>query len=84
MKLTYKIGAHDLEVRKSQSERWAKDGNPMKVILQLRGRENQYEDLALEKIEEFVNSVEEFYKKDTNGKVMKQGNTFNIILYPKK
>ena len=35
-------------------------------------------------MEEFVASVENFYKKDTGGKVAKQGNTFNIILYPKK
>jgi translation initiation factor IF-3 len=84
MKLTYKIGDHDLDVRKSQAERWAKEGNPMKIMLQLRGRENQYEDLALEKIEEFIASLDGIYKKDTNGKVLKQWNTFNIILYPKK
>ena len=84
MKLTYKIGDHDLDVRKSQAERWAKEGNPMKIMLQLRGRENQYEDLALEKIEEFIASLEDVYKRDTNGKILKQWNTFNIILYPKK
>ena len=84
MKLTYKIGDHDLEVRKNQAEKWAKEGNPMKIMLQLKGRENQYEDLAIAKIEEFIASMEEFYKKDTTGKIMKQGTTFNIILYPKK
>ena len=36
MKLTYKIGDHDLEVRKNQAEKWSKEGNPMKVMLQLR------------------------------------------------
>lgn len=84
MKLTYKIGEHDLEVRKNQAEKWAKEGNPMKIILQLRGRENQYEDLALEKIEEFIARVESFYKRDDKSKLAKQGNTFNIILHPKK
>ena len=56
----------------------------MKVLLQLRGRENQYEDIALEKIQEFIASVDEFYKKDEKSKVQKQGNAFNVILYPKK
>lgn len=84
MKLTYKIGDHDLEVRKSQAEKWAKEWNPMKIMLQLRGRENQYEDIAIEKIEEFIASIEEFYKKDEKSKVAKQWTTFNIILYPKK
>lgn len=56
----------------------------MKITLQLRGRENQYEDLAVEKINEFIASLEHCYKKDAQSKVMKQGNTFNIVLYPKK
>lgn len=84
MKLTYKIGDHDLQVRRAQAEKWAKENNPMKITLQLRGRENQYEDLAIEKIEEFIASVEDFYRKDEKSKVGKQGTTFNIILYPKK
>ena len=84
MKLTYKIGDHDLDVRKSQAEKWAKEWNPMKITLQLRGRENQYEDLAIQKIEEFIASVDDFYRKDEKSKVLKQGNTFNLVLYPKK
>ena len=56
----------------------------MKNLLQLRGRENQYEDLAVEKIEEFIASVEDFYKKDDKSKLQKQGNAFNVILHPKK
>ncbi len=84
MKLTYKIGDHDLDVRRNQAERWAKEWNPMKIFLQLRGRENQYEDLAIAKIQEFVASMEEFYRKDEKSKVLKQGNTFNLVLYPKK
>lgn len=84
MKLTYKIGDHDLDVRKKQAESWAKDGHPMKIMLQLRGRENQYEDLAIEKINEFIASLEEVYKKDPASRVAKQGHAFNITLYPKK
>lgn len=84
MKLTYKIGDHDLDVRRNQAEKWAKEWNPMKIFLQLRGRENQYEDLAITKIQEFVASMEDFYRKDEKSKVLKQGNTFNLILYPKK
>lgn len=84
VKLTYKIGAHDLDVRRKQAEKWAKEGNPIKVFLQLRGRENQYEDLAIEKIEEFIVSLDDIYRRDEKAKITKQGNTFNILLYPKK
>lgn len=84
MKLTYKIWDHDLDVRRNQAEKWAKEWNPMKIFLQLRGRENQYEELAIAKIQEFVASMEDFYRKDEKSKILKQGNTFNLILYPKK
>jgi translation initiation factor IF-3 len=84
IKLTYKIGDHDLDVRRIQAEWWAKDGHPMKILLQLRGRENQYEDIAMKKIEEFIISLESVYKKDPAQKIAKQGSNFNITLYPKK
>ena len=41
----------------------------MKIVLQLRGRENQYEDLAMARIEEFIHSLESVYKKDANQKM---------------
>ena len=84
IKLTYKIGDHDMDVRRIQAEWWAKDGHPMKILLQLRGRENQYEDLAMKKIEEFMISLESTYKRDITQKIAKQGSNFNITLYPKK
>lgn len=84
IKLTYKIGDHDLDVRRIQAEGWAKEGHPMKILLQLRWRENQYEDMAMKIIEEFIHSLESVYKKDPAQKIAKQGSNFNITLYPKK
>ena len=83
-KLTYKIGDHDMEIRKIQAEKWGKEGHPLKITLQLRGRENQYEDLAIARIEEFIASLESVYKKDPGQKIGKQGSNFTTILYPKK
>lgn len=84
MKLTYKIGEHDIDIRKNQAEGWAKEWHPMRITLQLRGRENQYETLAMQKIEEFIHSLDAVYKKDPAQRIMKQGSNFNITLYPKK
>jgi translation initiation factor IF-3 len=84
MKLTYKIGDHDLDVRRKQAEKWAKEWNPMKVFLQLRGRENQYEDLAISRRSRIHRFTRGLLQKRWKSKVLKQGNTFNIILYPKK
>ncbi|MFA6090942.1 MAG: translation initiation factor IF-3 [Candidatus Gracilibacteria bacterium] len=82
IKLTYKIGDHDLEIRKNQAIKFGTAGHPLKIILSLRGRENHYETLAMDKVNEFVASLAEVYKAD--GKVMKAGNNFSILLHIKK
>ncbi len=82
IKLTYKIGDHDLEIRKIQAVKFAKEGHPLKIILSLKGRENRYEDIAMDKVNEFVTSLADVYKAD--GKVMKAGNNFSILLHLKK
>ena len=57
IKLTYKIGDHDLEIRKNQAVKFGTAGHPLKIILSLRGRENHYEALAMDKVNEFVASL---------------------------
>ncbi len=81
IKITFKIGDHDLEVKKNQAEKFAKDGHPLKVMLVLRGRENHYEDIAFQKIETFVSMLENFYKIDK--KLVKAGSNFIVMLLPK-
>jgi len=82
IRITYKIGDHDLDVKKKQVEKFAADGHPLKVSLMLRWRENHYGELALEKIEHFVKSIEEFYTP--HAPVKRAGNTFNVLLKVKK
>jgi translation initiation factor IF-3 len=48
----------------------------------LRGRENQYSEIAAEKMKNFVESLDELYKLD--GQLKKSGNTFNAMLKVKK
>ena len=82
IRLTYRIWDHDLDIRRNQSIKFAKDNHPLKVVLMLRWRENQYAVQAQQKVEEFVTSLEEFYKLDW--KVTKTWNTFSAMLHPKK
>lgn len=81
IKITFNIWDHDLEVKKNQAEKFAKDGHPLKVMLVLRGRENQYESIATQKIETFVSMLEDFYKIDK--KLVKVWNNFIVMLLPK-
>ena len=82
LRITFKIGEHDLEVRKKQAEKFAEDGHPLKISLMLRGRENHYASLAQEKMESFVKSLEEIYKLE--GTIRQMGNTFHAMLKPIK
>ncbi|NDK08292.1 translation initiation factor IF-3 [Candidatus Gracilibacteria bacterium] len=78
IKITFNISEHDLDVKRRQAQGFAKDRNPIKLILVLKGRENQYSDIAKTKITNFVKSLEEIYKMDND--IMRVGNMFTVNL----
>lgn len=82
IRITFKIGDHDLEIRKKQAEKFWEAHHPLKVTLMLKWRENHYADLANEKITSFVQSLSEIYKLEWN--IRKNGNTFIAMLKPNK
>lgn len=82
IRITFKIGEHDLEIKRKQAEKFAQDGHPLKVSLMLRGRENHYANIASEKMTHFIASLEDIYKADAP--VKQTGNVFNVMLKPKK
>ncbi len=82
LRITFKIWDHDLEVKRKQAEKFAEGWHALKISLMLRGRENHYGDLAMEKMKSFVTSLEDIYKAD--GEVRRSGNMFNVMLKPKK
>ncbi len=82
LKLTYKIGDHDIGIRREQAVKFGAAGHPLKIELRLRGRENHYAEHATAKMQEFINSLADVYKLDA--KITRAGNTFSALLYPKK
>lgn len=81
IKITFKIWDHDLKIKRDQALKFAREWHPLKVMLVLRWRENNYEDIAKMKIEQFVNSLEDFYKIDK--KLVRNWNNFIVMLLPK-
>lgn len=57
VKISPRIGQHDLEVRATQAAGFLMDNDKVKIELQLRGRENQHTDLAKENIRELVAAI---------------------------
>lgn len=82
IRITFKIGDHDLLIRKKQAEKFALAHHPLKISLMLKGRENHYSELAAEKIKTFVESLQDFYKLEWE--IRKNGNTFIAMLKTNK
>lgn len=78
IRITFKIWEHDLKIRKQQAEKFWKSSHPLKVTLMLKWRENQYVDIAAEKMKSFVESLSEVYKLESD--IKKNWNTFIAML----
>ncbi|MDD3302320.1 MAG: translation initiation factor IF-3 [Candidatus Gracilibacteria bacterium] len=82
VRITFNISEHDLDVKRKQAFSFAKDGNPIKLVLVMKGRENQYGEIARTKILNFITSLEAYYKLDNN--VSRVGNMLSANLKPIK
>lgn len=80
LRLSPRVGKHDLEVRKTQSLKFLKEGHKVKIEMMLRGRELAHVDLARKLIDEFIKSLGENIKIEQP--LSKQGNKFNLIISP--
>lgn len=81
LRITFKIGEHDLDIRKKQAEKFCAWHHPLRITLMLKGRENQYGDLAMEKMKTFIESLSEIYKLEWQ--IKRGGNIFSAMLKPK-
>jgi translation initiation factor IF-3 len=54
LRIGFKTGRHDLELRARQSEEFLAEGNKVKVDMVLRGREKALRDFARKRFQEFL------------------------------
>ncbi len=59
IRLTFKIGQHDKNTRKSQSLKFLDAGHKVQLEMRLRGRENAHKDLARQQMEQFAKDLGE-------------------------
>ncbi|XVE63500.1 hypothetical protein DITRI_Ditri07aG0025200 [Diplodiscus trichospermus] len=81
LKMGYNIDQHDYSVRLKAAKKFLKDGDKVKVIVNLKGRENEFRNIALELIRCFQNDVGELATEES--KNFKDRNIF-IVLVPNK
>jgi translation initiation factor IF-3 len=82
VRMGFKTGDHDMEVKAKQARKFLAVGNNVKVSLIFRGRESMYKNLAREKMLKFQESLSEVCSIETPPKG--QGNTLIMILTPNK
>ena len=57
VKITFRMGEHDMNIRASQAANFLLDGDKVRLETQLRGRENQHVDMAKENIRETISLI---------------------------
>ena len=57
IKVRYKIDTHDYEVRLKNIRKFISQGNKVKIIVMLRGREMQHSNLALDLAQKFITDL---------------------------
>ncbi|KAK7304146.1 hypothetical protein RJT34_15224 [Clitoria ternatea] len=81
MDYRYSINQHDYSVRLKAARKFLKDGDKVKVIVNLKGRENEFRNIAIELIKRFQSDVGELATEET--KSFRDRNIF-IVMVPNK
>lgn len=83
IRLTYNISEHDMETRIRQAEKFLKKGNKVKVELPLRGRQKALQGFAREKVEKFLELLNQAVPIKTERELKKEPRGFTSIITKK-
>jgi translation initiation factor IF-3 len=78
IRLGFRTGQHDLEVKANQARKFLEGRHSVKVAMVFRGREVTHKDLGFEKMQKFYELVKDVGKLDDRPK--SQGNTIFMII----
>lgn len=81
IRLSFKIGQHDLDVKKKQVEKFLGQKHKVRVELNLKGREKQHTDLAKEVVEKLLLDIKDKIVMEQELKIL--GGKISIIIKSK-
>ena len=76
------IDTHDMEVKAKHGNRFLTEGNKIKVVLRMKGRQQAYKDTAVGVVKKFFAMLEENGSYDKEPEVV--GKNVILIVNPKK
>lgn len=80
IKMRYKIEDHDYQVKLRAAQKFLNDGDKIKVLTILRGREMQHKGMAMELMTRFANELKDLAMMDREPKM--EGKSVIMILSP--
>ncbi|MBT7553350.1 translation initiation factor IF-3 [bacterium] len=78
LRLSFKIGQHDMAIRQKQAEKFLAQGHKVKIELRLKGREKAFRDKAREVIQGFLDGIAAEHKVEAP--IKQQGGTLTTII----
>ena len=82
IRLTFRMGAADLQRQLEHSRAFLSEGCPLKIQLVMRGRERMHSDLAVEKAKKFLDSLQDLITVDQPPKL--SGHQVTAMVRPAK
>ena len=80
IRLTFKISAHDMEIRAKQAEKFLNDGDKVKVNMSLRGREKAMGGFATDKVKLFLEKLNSLIPIKTERELKREPRGFTMIV----
>ncbi|MFH1462686.1 MAG: translation initiation factor IF-3 [bacterium] len=80
IRLTFNISLHDLETRARQTEKFLSKGNKVMIELPLRGREKALGNFAKEKINKFLEILNNIIPIKTERELKREARGFTMII----
>lgn len=80
MRLSVKMGQHDLDMRVTQSKEFLQEGHKIKIEIILRGREKEHGEIATQRINDFMKRLQESYQLYIEQPVTRSGGNVSAIV----
>lgn len=80
IRLGFAISSHDLEIRVRQAEKFLKDGNKVRIEMKLKGREKALGNFAKEKMNKFLEILQDLIPCKTERELKRELRGFTMII----
>ena len=82
IQLSMTISEHDISYRVTNATKFLQDGNKVKVVLRMKGRQQAFVKNCLEVVKDFVSRLEEFGSTEKEPEI--NGRNIMVVISPKK